>query len=92
MAEKEELKFEITAEARERVGNKWMALMEKRIDEGTINATESAIVVRLLIASGYTLDPTRIPKDLQSKLTEDVDLTDPATAEELGIIPIRRQG
>lgn len=87
----DEVKLNIDPEARDRIGNKWLKLIEAKIDDGSINATEQAIVARVLLQSGYTLDPTRLPKDLRSKLTEDIDINDPVTQEELGIIPLHRK-
>jgi hypothetical protein len=86
-----EIEIKIDAAARDRIGKKWVEMIERRIDSGEINATESATLIRLLVASGYSLDPSKIPMDLQHKLTEDIDLEDPATAEELGIIPFAKK-
>lgn len=85
-----EIKLNIDPEQRDRIARLWMNLIEEKVRDKTINATESAILARVLIASGWSLDPTRIPVELQHKLTEDIDLSDPATADELGILPIRR--
>lgn len=62
----------VDADTRDRIAGKWMALMERKLNDGSINATESAILMRVMLASGYTLDPTRLPQDLRSKLTESI--------------------
>lgn len=71
---------------RDRIGQKWLDLIERKLDDKSINATEQAILARVLIQSGWNIDPTRLPKGLRDKLTEGLDLDDPATAEELGIV------
>lgn len=76
---------------RDRIAAKWLKMIETKMDDGTLNATEGATLMRVLVASGFTLDPLRVPKHLRTKLTENMDPTDPATAEELGIIPFKRK-
>ena len=66
---------------RDELGRLWLALIKKKLKDETINATEQAILARVLIHSGFTIDPTRLPKDLRSKLTENID---PEELEEFG--------
>lgn len=36
---------------------------------GELSPTDRATIVRLLTANGWSLDPTRLPQELQDKLT-----------------------
>lgn len=38
-------------------------------EEGALSPTDRATLARLLSANNWSLDPTRIPQDLQDKLT-----------------------
>jgi hypothetical protein len=76
---------------RDRLGQKLLDLFEQKLKDGTLNATEQAVLARILIQSGWNIDPTRIPQGLKDKLLEGLDINDEATAEEFGIIPISRK-
>lgn len=68
----EDIELKIDPEARDRIAGKWIKLIEAKIDNESINATESAILMRVMVHSGFTLDPTRIPQGLRTKLTENI--------------------
>jgi hypothetical protein len=46
----------------------WIKLAEN----GSITSTDSATIARVLMANGWTLDPTQIPQPLFDKLTSKV--------------------
>jgi hypothetical protein len=83
---------ETKQDIRDRLGEKLMRLFEAKLDAVPceLNATEQAVLARILIQSGWTIDPSRVPKGLLDKLTQNMDVNDAATADELGIIHIRK--
>lgn len=80
---------DVQLEIAERLQLKWLERMEKLIDDGSVTSTDMATLVRFLMANGWTLDRSRLPKGLADKLTtgmspEDFDSSD--------VIPFRKQG
>lgn len=76
-------------ELAERLQTKWLRRMEKLIDNGDATSTDMATLMRFLVANGWNLDPSRLPKGLQDTLTSHIKPGD--FNEDDGIIPIRRQ-
>jgi len=60
----------------ERLQLKLLTRFETMIDEGTLTATDAATLVRLLSANGWTLDPAKVPKNLQNMLTTAVSFAE----------------
>jgi hypothetical protein len=60
------------AEILERLQLKWLERMETLMDTGEITSTDLATLMRFLMANGWTLDPSRLPKGLKDKLTSKV--------------------
>jgi hypothetical protein len=56
----------------ERLQGKWLKHMEKMLDAGTITSTDMATLARLLLASGWNLDPSKVPEKLRNKLIEEI--------------------
>lgn len=44
--------------------------------EGTLTSTDRATVVRMLMANGWSLDPSQLPKNLRDKLTSAIRFDD----------------
>ncbi len=59
---------------------------ENRLESQTISDTGLATLVRFLMANGWSVDPSRLPKGLESLLTSKVD---PKELDE-DVIPLRR--
>lgn len=72
-----------------RLQQKVLERFETLLDEGAINATEMATLVRLLVHNGWILDKARIPQGLQDKLTAGID---PSTITDDDILPFRKHG
>lgn len=70
----------------ERLQELWLDEMVKRIESGTATSQDLATLARFLGNNGWSLDPSKLPESLQSKLTS------PISAEELddAVIPIRK--
>lgn len=51
----------------------WLRHMAKLLREGTIASTDLATLARVLMANGWTLDPSRLPKGLADKLGDRID-------------------
>lgn len=75
-------------ERAQRIQDKILQRFETLLDSGEINATELATCVRLMMANGWTFDPTRLPQKLQDKLTS---LVDPSEFEDDSVLPITRK-
>lgn len=72
----------------ERLQTKWLQRMEAMIDNGTATATDMATLARVLLANGWSFDPTQIPKNLRDKLTTHVD---PTELDDDDVFPIRKK-
>lgn len=73
---------------KERLQTLWLQHMEKLLTEGTITSTDLATLARVLLQNGWTLDPTKLPSDLRSKLTSQID---PNELDDNDVLPMRRQ-
>ena len=73
-------------EVAERLQTKWLLHMEKLLDSGTITSTDMATLARLLMASGWSLDPSKVPEKLMNKL---IDTLDESEFEELPVRLVR---
>lgn len=65
---------------------KWLVHMYSMFETGSITSTDMATLARVLLANGWTLDPTKLPSKLRDKLTENLNLNDPDVRDELGIV------
>lgn len=63
-------------EIAERLQVKWLERMERMLDDNSVTSTDMATLSRVLLANGWTLDPTKLPQSLRDKLTEKVDPED----------------
>ena len=52
----------------QRLQAKLLKLFEKRLDDGTISAAEVSTLSRLLMANGWSLDPSQLPKSIRDLL------------------------
>lgn len=85
----EPVKKDAHLDAAEELQGLWLAWMKRAMEDGTATSTDMATLARVLLANGWSLDPMKLPKNLRDKLTEKLDLNDPATAQELGIALVR---
>lgn len=69
----------------QRLQQKWLERMEVLLDEGAITSTDMATLARVLMANGWTLDPTKIPSGLRDKLGDPVDLSKLENSDLLGL-------
>lgn len=69
MADNKQKQIEIA----ERLQMKILQRFEKLIDSNELQATDAATLVRLLMNSGWSIDPARVPKGLQGVLTQAID-------------------
>ena len=63
-------------EIAERLQQLWLERMEVLLTSGDATSTDLATIARVLIMSGWTLDPHQLPQGLRDKLTSaipDVD-------------------
>lgn len=60
----------------ERLQLKWLIRMEKLLDDGDITPTDMANLSRVLLANGWNIDPSRLPKGLRDKLEEHISPAD----------------
>ena len=60
-------------ELAERLQVLWLERMETLLNDGEITSTDLATLARVLLANGWTLDPTRLPTSLREKLTKHVE-------------------
>lgn len=56
-----------------RLQDKLLKRYEDLLDSGELTAQDASTLARLLMASGWSLDPNRLPQGIRSKLTEIVD-------------------
>jgi hypothetical protein len=56
----------------ERLQGKWLLHMERLLDSGTITSTDLATLGRLLMANGWSLDPSKLPEGLRNKLIDEI--------------------
>lgn len=75
MSDRQDVK-RLQVEIAERLQMKWLQRMEEMLDEGTITATDMATLGRLLMANGWNLDPSQLPKNLRDQLEVEVDPDD----------------
>jgi hypothetical protein len=68
----EKLTNEEQLDIAERLQGKWLKHMEKMLDAGTITSTDMATLARLLLASGWNLDPSKVPEKLRNKLIDEI--------------------
>jgi hypothetical protein len=82
----EKLTNEEQIDIAERLQGKWLRHMEKLLDAGTITSTDLATLGRLLMANGWSLDPSKLSESLRSKL---LDSMDESTFDELPVRLVR---
>lgn len=74
-------------EIAERLQLLWLERMETMLKDGSISATDMATLRKFLSDNGWTIDPSRLPSGIRSKLTQNID---PDSFEDEGdVIPIR---
>jgi hypothetical protein len=66
---------------------KWLKQMDKMFDAGTITSTDMATLARVLLANGWSLDPSKLPEKLRNKLIDSEELN--ASFEELPVRLVR---
>jgi hypothetical protein len=79
------------AEIVERLKMKWLIRMEDLLDNGEISSTDMTTLSRVLMANGWVLDPSRLPKGLSDKLGDRVDPTS-FEDDDPDVIPMYRTG
>ncbi len=57
----------------ERLQDLWLERMETMLKDGSITSTDMATLYRFFAQNGWTVDPAKLPKGLQSILTKNVD-------------------
>jgi hypothetical protein len=77
------------AELAAKLQSKWLRRMETLLDNGTINATEMAVLARVLLQNGWEFDLAKLAGPLRDKLTSHVS---PEELEQDGILPMRKSG
>lgn len=60
----------------ERLQLKLLQHLESLLDSGEITSTDVATLARLLMANGWSIDPTKIPQGIKDKITKHIDLAD----------------
>lgn len=65
---------------------KWLEHMEALLISATITSTDLATLARVLLANGWSLDPSRLPKGLRDKLTAHIDPKDFEDEEDYGVV------
>jgi hypothetical protein len=74
----------------ERIQDLWLDHMETLLNEGRIASTDLATLKAMFIASGMTLDPSRVPQGLKDK-TETKH--DPNEFDDMdGVLPFHKTG
>lgn len=63
-------------EIAERLQMKLLKRFEQLIDDGELTSTDAATLARLLMANGWSIDPTKIPQGIKDKITKHIDLED----------------
>lgn len=66
MSDQERSQFDIAASLQKL----WLERMEHLLRTGDITSTDLATLARVLLANGWTIDPSRLPKGLAEKLTK----------------------
>lgn len=89
MSEKEKLDQTAQVALMERLQTLWLEHMERLLKNGTATSTDLATLYRAMKDNGWTLDPTKLPKELADKLTSVVDPNDFAD-EETKVFPISK--
>jgi hypothetical protein len=69
MVDNKEQQMDLASQLQE----KWLRRMDALLDSGEITSTDLATLARVLMANGWTLDPTRLPKQIKDKLTSDIE-------------------
>jgi hypothetical protein len=62
-------------ELAERLQDMLLLYFETKLKEGTLTDTGAATLARLLMANGWSLDPSRLPTTIKDKLTRTIDPT-----------------
>lgn len=73
-------------EIAERLQLKWLKRMEALLDDATITSTDLATLNRFLMANGWTLDPSKLPKNLRDKMTSHVSPEDLDEEDEAAVV------
>lgn len=63
-------------EIAERLQVKLLKRFESLIDSNELTSTDAATLARLLMANGWSIDPTKIPQGIKDKITKHIDLND----------------
>lgn len=61
------------AELAEKLQMLWLERMVTLLETGIATSTDLATLSRVLLANGWSLDPKKLPKGLQDKLTQNVE-------------------